>query len=409
MLLSAFACAPDWGSEPGVGWHWAIELAQRYDVTVLTHERFRHRIEAELERRPRHGLRFVYVGRRDNEAALQRRVDSRLHYWRWQFGLRRVVRRLIAQDPPDLIHHLTWGSLRWPSRLAALGPPFVIGPLGGGERAPACLWRSWPWRERAFYRLREMSLAAIGIDPLVATMFRHASAILVRNRPTLAALPAGAQQRAVLATEIGVDAAHIAAPRLGQRDRPGPLRLLYAGRLLGGKGVSYAVDATLLACAKGSAPQLEVAGAGRIEPWLRRRAAASVHAGAIRFLGWQPRTAMLALYDASDLLLFPSWHDSSGWVVVEALARGLPVLCLDLGGPPQLIDAGCGIVVPPAGRDEAGIVDAIADELVALGNDRPRLAALSAGATRRARDLAWPRVVGRAYDAIAARLGWAER
>lgn len=37
ILLSAYACSPLWGSEPGVGWQWALELSKRHDVTVITH------------------------------------------------------------------------------------------------------------------------------------------------------------------------------------------------------------------------------------------------------------------------------------------------------------------------------------------------------------------------------------
>ena len=37
VLLSAFQCTPDRGSEPGNGWHWATALADYgHDVTVLT-------------------------------------------------------------------------------------------------------------------------------------------------------------------------------------------------------------------------------------------------------------------------------------------------------------------------------------------------------------------------------------
>ena len=46
VLLSAFACAPNRGSEPGVGWNWALALAKNNDVTVLTREENRREIEA---------------------------------------------------------------------------------------------------------------------------------------------------------------------------------------------------------------------------------------------------------------------------------------------------------------------------------------------------------------------------
>jgi glycosyltransferase involved in cell wall biosynthesis len=39
------------------------------------------------------------------------------------------------------------------------------------------------------------------------------------------------------------------------------------------------------------------------------------------------------------VLLFPSLHDESPLTVAEALALGLPVLCLDHGGPPVVARA----------------------------------------------------------------------
>jgi hypothetical protein len=37
VLLSAYACMPGWGSEPGNGWNWAMHLSERgMNVTVLT-------------------------------------------------------------------------------------------------------------------------------------------------------------------------------------------------------------------------------------------------------------------------------------------------------------------------------------------------------------------------------------
>jgi glycosyltransferase involved in cell wall biosynthesis len=38
----------------------------------------------------------------------------------------------------------------------------------------------------------------------------------------------------------------------------------------------------------------------------------------------------------ANVFLFPSLHDEAGWVVLEAFANGLPVICLDVGGPPVL-------------------------------------------------------------------------
>jgi len=44
--------------------------------------------------------------------------------------------------------------------------------------------------------------------------------------------------------------------------------------------------------------------------------------------------------DEVDALLFPSLHDEAGFVVAEAVAAGLPVVCLDVGGPPLIAGGG---------------------------------------------------------------------
>ena len=50
------------------------------------------------------------------------------------------------------------------------------------------------------------------------------------------------------------------------------------------------------------------------------------------------RARSAELYRRHHALLYPSLHDSSGNVVLEALFHGLPVVCLDLGGPAEIVD-----------------------------------------------------------------------
>jgi DNA-binding CsgD family transcriptional regulator len=57
----------------------------------------------------------------------------------------------------------------------------------------------------------------------------------------------------------------------------------------------------------------------------------------VRFLGRIPRERLLqTMREDADVLLFPSLREEAGWVVAEAVASGLPVVCLDQGGPPLL-------------------------------------------------------------------------
>ncbi len=53
----------------------------------------------------------------------------------------------------------------------------------------------------------------------------------------------------------------------------------------------------------------------------------------VKFFGRLPRQATLEKLAQSHVLVHPSLHDSGGWVCLEGMAAGRPILCLDLGGP----------------------------------------------------------------------------
>jgi glycosyltransferase involved in cell wall biosynthesis len=77
-------------------------------------------------------------------------------------------------------------------------------------------------------------------------------------------------------------------------------------------------------------------------------------------------------------------------VVLEALSKGLPVVCLDLGGPSIMVNKTCGIVVPTAHADEAQTVAGIANAMTALGfMPAVEWKRLSIGAIARANELSW--------------------
>ena len=140
VLLSAYACEPNAGSEPGKGWLFATALArQGCEVTVLTcGSHHRAAIQAHCaDHPPPANLHFAFhdvPGWSGPGYAEARHI--RQHYMAWQMTARSRVRRMLRDQDFDVIHHLTWTVLRWPSFLGGLGPRFVFGPVGGGAAAP---------------------------------------------------------------------------------------------------------------------------------------------------------------------------------------------------------------------------------------------------------------------------------
>jgi glycosyltransferase involved in cell wall biosynthesis len=91
-----------------------------------------------------------------------------------------------------------------------------------------------------------------------------------------------------------------------------------------------------------------VAGAGpQLDP-LREQAKVLKLGDHVEFAGFQPLDGVLALMDRAKLFVFPSFGEGMPRVLLEALARGLPVVISDVGGVSGLIEHGRnGWLVPP--------------------------------------------------------------
>jgi glycosyltransferase involved in cell wall biosynthesis len=77
----------------------------------------------------------------------------------------------------------------------------------------------------------------------------------------------------------------------------------------------------------------------------------------VTFTGPLVGPALSASYDATDLLVLPTRRESYGMVIVEAQARGIPVVASDVGGVAEALGDGGGVLVPP--DDPGALADAI--------------------------------------------------
>jgi glycosyltransferase involved in cell wall biosynthesis len=144
---------------------------------------------------------------------------------------------------------------------------------------------------------------------------------------------------------------------------------------------------------------LTMIGEGPEESRWRARAEQLGVAQHVSWLRWLPQAELAAHYRAHDALLFPSLHDSGGFVVLEALAQGLPVVCLALGGPGQMVTADCGEAIDTTELNVETCADALASALERV-HRHPARDTLRAEAVARAREFDWQHVVGRAMSVV---------
>jgi glycosyltransferase involved in cell wall biosynthesis len=187
---------------------------------------------------------------------------------------------------------------------------------------------------------------------------------------------------------------------IARTDRPRPTprdrRVLALGLLRPDRGYQYLVEAAALLPAD---VDIRIAGDGPLRSHLES-AVAALPAGSasVRMLGF--RADIHDLLDETALLAHPSLADALPTAVIHALASGVPVVACAVGGTPEVIPPGTGVLVPP--RDAAALAGAIGS---LLGDPERRAALAAAGRQHYERTFSAEAWVGRLADLYAEMTG----
>ena len=395
VLLSAFSCEPAKGSEPEVGYRALLAAAQEHQVWAIVSSTGLPALQRTLLTHPlrsRITLIPVPVGADEGRLGL---VSFHRYYDRWQRTIGPVALDLDRRVDFDLIHHVTLSTVWTRVGVAVVAKPLVWGPVGGGVDPPLRLLRELGWRGLVEEGARLGARRSLARLPQIRSAGRTAAVTLVQNRPTARRLRT-AGPVAMLTNAAAIDLPQV--PASGPRSRD----IAFVGRLLPWKGPRLAVRA--LRYLRDPEAVLRFYGSGPERGRVERAAHRWGLDGRVRFEGWLARDDLLRRLATAGALLHPSLHDDTGLSVAEALALGTPVVCLDHGGPPEVLrlwDGHLGRSVAPgspaatARRLAAALDDALAESPpVTSGPARPRTtfdkalplayqAAVNASSTRR--------------------------
>lgn len=387
ILISAYACGPDQGPEASAGWAVARAAAETGDVWILTRERFREALSAALAASPELASRVtvVHIDLPDRILRWKRRGwDLYWYYALWQRLAGRTAARLHAELSFDVAHHVTFANDWMPCGVAGLGIPLVWGPVGGASRVPIRALRPWLGMRGTATEIARTVLTALPRAVWGDAAARRAALVVAQN-PDVAHRFRRARQ--VVVEPNAAFQEEIPSHRGSETGRVA----VFAGRLLAWKGAALAIETIAQPAADGW--RLLILGEGYEKARLKRLAARLGVTERVDFRGHLPREETLQTLATSDALLFPSMHDQAGWIVGEASTMGLPVVCLDLGGPPTLADVNAR-VVPATAPDLPGrLAQALRETSTAPGRPHRRWAADRLPATVRdwyARALAGP-------------------
>lgn len=390
IAISAYACSPYQGSEPGVGWGFVAELAKHHELWVIVEEeKFRQDIERYLAQHPdfSQSVHFFFIPKQRNR--LLRKIWPPSYYWyyrRWHEDAFALAKRLHADVKFDLAHQLTMVGFREPGYLWNLGIPFVWGPVGGMGSFPVRFLPKVGWYGACYYlgyNLYNWVQCRLLSRPRLAAKMAGSALLCATPENCSEALRHWQCQGAVM-TEVGLP--RQPAELIRERAADEPLRLVWTGLHLPGKALNLGLEA--LAALPGALPwELHVLGAGpSTEKWRNL----AVRLGILQkcvFYGWTERDKALAVMADAHVLLITSLRDLTSTVTVEALALGLPIVCLDHCGFAYVVNGQCGIKIPV--KNPAQVVHQLAYAIGRLARDEPLRQKLAHGALLRANKFSW--------------------
>lgn len=399
VLISAFVCSPARGSEPGIGWNIASRLGQYHDITILcspklAEENYRAEIDQYFQSHgPIPGIAIHYVNPPLLSRLLQRPLISFaaplffLGYAAWQRQALAEARRLHAQKPFDIAHHLTITGFREPGYLWKLPIPFIWGPIAGASNIPWPFFKTFSLRDRLFYTLKNLvNELHKRLKPRPRKAAHAAKKILATSEEDRRMTQLHWHADSDLMLDTGAPDLQ-GVPR--HYDAQRPLQLIWSGLHVGRKALPLALHAL----AQLNDPEirnrwtLKILGSGReTESWKSLARQLGI-ADRLTWTGHLPRDQALSQMRESDVFLFTSLQEGTSTVVMESLSLGLPVICHDACGMSVAVTDSSGIKIPMI-SPEISITD-FATAIRSLLTSPTQIETLSHGALSRAAELTW--------------------
>ena len=402
VLVSAFACSPFRGSEPGIGWNIVTRLANHHDVTVLVGDLRKDCVcKKELDKwLARNGpiphLSFHHVGP-DRAILFLERLHKIPGLWPlyyhaykiWQKRAFMVASRLHAAEPFDAVHQLTILTYREPGYLWRLGVPFFWGPISGTDNIPTAFYSSLFREEWGRMPLRDV------LNRLQLRTTRRSFKAAKAAKLVFAVSPTDLQflQERCGATakqlcDTGTEISNRFRPRT--RSASEPLRLIWSGAHVARKALP------LLLCALARLPpssqwQLEILGTGPLtKEWKLAAARLGIGQRSILWAGGLTKESALQRMQQAHALVHTGVKEAATTVIMEALSFGLPVLCHDISGMGIVVTDSCGAKIPLVDPERS--IAGFAKAIQLLIDEPDLLVRLSEGALMRAADFTWDRL-----------------
>ena len=392
VLVNAYSVSPAWGSEPGMGWNWVVNLAQYCNVFVITEGEWRTEIEETVEKLPQRGnLHFYFnpVSERVRRMCWNQ-GDWRFywHYRKWQKRTLAIARQIIARHRIDIIHQLNMIGFREPGYLWKISNiPFVWGPVGGMEMMPLAYLEGEPAMQSFKVCLKNsLNNFQRHYQPRLLKVLDRADAIVAATKGVYDFISEYHQKSVTRTNETCCYVGSTCSV-----DTSGDKKsfdILWVGKFDFRKqlGLALKIIATL---PDKQNVKLHIVGNGTDAEKAKYKQLAT-ELGINDIVVWHgsiPHDRVLQFMRQCDLFLFTSIMEGTPHVVLEAIQNSLPVVCFDACGQAGAVNDRVGVKIPLSNPQQS--INDFASAIMQLSMDRERLRTMRLNCQERQTELAW--------------------
>ena len=368
-LISAYSVNPYKGSEDSIGWNWVLQYEKNYkegDRIILLTKKFN-------EKDTRRGLKEFNIQHvelvivdvpnalnwfREKHSAFHHMYYILWQHWAWLWVKHSGIRF-------DVIHHVTMNDYRIPSELyKAKGAKVIWGPMGGAQVTPKPL--KVYEKNQLVASFREFVNKSCSWNPFYKKALRSYYKIYCINNETQKQISRIVGKDLPLMPELALRDEYKNLPiRKGKNDI---LKIVFVGRLIGKKGIAFLVDALSLMPTDMNW-ELLIFGDGDDRALIEKQIADSGIGKNVKLMGNRPLNQIAEAYQQADVFVLPSLRETSGNVLLEAMAYAVPIVAFDTSFCRLLKEVDCGVFV---NTDQAleGIKEDWCKAIVTLGQDK---------------------------------------
>lgn len=353
IFVSAFSCMPHMGSEPGVGWHWILEMSKYFELWVLVHKEPVDDIEKYVKE---HGIdkkiHFIYYDIPGNSLFFNngRFRWVRTYYMVWTALANRIVKRTMKENEIKIFHNLTFGNAIWPVSKFGQKQFFIWGPIGGVETIPrdySCYYdrksRIIEWTRRAMVKSLRWNIG-------FKRRCENADLILCKTEAMRMAIPEKYRNKSVLFTDVAVEP-QVASQKTENVEKE-MLQYISVGRLDAWRGFDVLIESFCEALQVFPKMRLSILGEGidrkRLESIIEKHKLQN----SISLLGNVTVSEYNKIISACDVVVNSCLKEGAVTVSFDSMRYGKPLICVDSGGFTRYFSNDYAIVLPRQSRSK---------------------------------------------------------